>query len=458
MSGSLDDEPRARVSRRAVLGGVGALCAASLDATARALGRTRYGGSIKFAVPWALASMDPHDLGDPVAALFGTAAFDSLYALDAKGSLVAALAESMPTLENGAPRIKLRTGLRTARGVGLDARDFIASLARAGRMGAAALLAPFPAPTVTAADPYTLVFAKGDRNLLARALASPLTAIVPRSFDPAKPDGTGAFMASFAGSTLTLAQNLYAAMGASFIDSIAVSSAADLTTSLRDFEAEKDDVGWLGSGLYGARAGAVPFDLGRAAWIVLQTGAALGAAADPGAAQRLVDALPSARLATLGLGALPAGSASSSWDGPPCDLVYDRSSAHLTEIATTLATILSAPGHEVTARGTSRADVDRRRVTEPVLALGVARPAGPTGLDAWVTLTTFDDPSSAPTSGKTPPKSASLPARSLTKSMRTAVLGEVRVTGGTLPTLQWASEFGGGWSLRRSVVNTRTTP
>lgn len=447
-----------RVSRRALLGGLGAVAAASLDAPAGALGRTRYGGSLRFSVPWALASMDPHDLGDAVAALFGAATFDSLYALDAKGSLVPALAESMPTLESGAPRVKLRSGLRTARGVSLDARDFIASLARAARMGAAALLAPFPAPTVTASDPHTLVFAKGDRNLLARALASPLTAIVPRSFDPRKPDGTGAFAASFGSSSLTLAQNVYAAMGASFIDSIDVSSAPDLTTSLRDFEAEKDDVGWLGSGLYGARAGSVPFDLGRAAWIVLQTSAALGSAGDPGAAQRLVDALPSARLATLGLGALPAGSASTAWDGPPCDLVYDQSSAHLGEIATTVATILSAPGHEVTARGTSRADVDRRRSTDAVLALGVARPIGPTGLDAWLSLTTHDDPSGAVTEGKVLPSSASLPARSLTKSMRTAVLGEVRVTGGTLPTLQWASEFGGGWSLRRSVVNRRTTP
>lgn len=448
----------ARISRRALLGGLGALSASSLDLSARALGRTRYGGSVEFSVPWSLASMDPHDLGDPVAALFGTATFDSLYALDAKGTLVAALAESMPTLENGTPRVKLRTGLRTAHGVGLDARDFIASIARAARMGAAALLAPFPAPTVNAADPSTLVFAKGDRNRLARALASPLTAIVPRSFDPAKPDGTGAFMASFGGSKLTLAQNLYAAMGASFIESIDVSSAPDLTTSLRDFEAEKDDVGWLGSGLYGTRAGSVPFDLGRAAWVVLQTGAALGSSADPGAAQALVDALPSARLAALGLGALPAGSASTTWDGPPCDLIYDRSSAHLGEIATTLASILSAPGHEVTARGTSRADVDRRRTTEAVLSIGVARPIGPTPLDAWLTLTTHDDPSAAVTSGNVLPKAASLPARTLTKSMRTAVLGEVRVTGGTLPTLQWATEFGGGWSLRRSVVSTRSTP
>lgn len=450
-----------RCPRRAILGaGAAAVAGVALGraGAASAQGRTRYGGAISFSIPWSLGAIDPHDLGDPVAALFATAVFDGLYALDAKGNVIPALAETMPTLENGAPKIKLRSGLRTGKGVGLDARDVIASIARAAKMGAAALLAPFPTPTVQPSDPLSITFAKGDRTLLARALASPLTAIVPRTFDLRSPDGTGAFVATTSASSLSLARNLYAAMGAPFLESIAVASAPDLTTSLRDFEAEKDDVGWLGSGLYGARKGAVSFDLGRAAWIVLSTGSALGSSADPGAAQRLVDALPRERLAALGLGVLPAGSASTTWDGPPCDLLYDSSSAHLGEIASTLASVLSTSGHEVTARGTTRADVDHRRRTEPVLALSIVRPLGPTGLDALLSLATHDDASTVATFAKSAPKTAALPARSLTGSLRTAVLGEVHVTGGTLPTLLWASEFGGGWSLRRTVMSASSTP
>ncbi|MFO0617420.1 MAG: hypothetical protein U0414_32790 [Polyangiaceae bacterium] len=451
--------PERVLSRRALLAASGVAVAAATAPRALSLGRTPYGGKLSFSIPWGLGSIDPHDLGDPAAALFGAALFDALYALDAKGGLIAALAETLPTLENGAPRIKLRSGLRTARGTGLDARDVVASLARASRMGAAGALASFPAPTVSATDPLTIAFSKGDRNLLARALASPLTAIVPRSFDPKNPDGTGAFSASLGASSLVLARNLSAAMGPAFLESLTISTAPDLTTSLRDFEAEKDDVGWLGSGLYGARNGSVPFDLGRAAWIVLGTSPALGSPfADPGAAQRLVDALPRARLAPLALGTLPAGSSASTWDGPPCDLLFDQSSAHLSEIATTLAAILSAPGHEVTARGASRAEVDRRRAADAVLSLGVVRPLGPTGPDAWISLATFDDPSSAATTAKSAPKSAALPARSLTSSMRTGVLGELRVTGGTLPTLQWANEIGGSWCLERSSVTSGTTP
>lgn len=441
-----------RVGRRALLGAAAA-GAAGVALRARGQGRTKYGGTLSFSIPWSLGSIDPHDLGDPVAALFSTALFDGLYALDAKGNVIPALAETMPTLENGSPKIKLRSGLRTAKGTGLDARDVLTSIARSTKMGGAGLLAGFPTPTAAPGDPMAITFAKGDRSLLARALASPLTAIVPRSFDPKAPDGTGAFSASTSASSLSLSRNLYAAMGAPYLESLSVMSAPDLTTSLRDFEAEKDDVGWLGTGLYGTRKGAVAFDLGRAAWVVLGTGPGLGSSADPGAAQRLCDALPRGRLATLGLGTLPAGSASTTWDGPPCDLVYDASSAHLTEIASTLASVLSAPGHEVTARGTTRASVDRRRTTDAVLSLSVVRPLGPSGLDALLSLGTFDDPSGAAAFAKSAPKSASLPARTLTGSLRTAVLGELHVTGGTLPTLQWASELGGGWCLRRSVMS-----
>src|SRR5262249_52562806 len=144
-------------------------------------------------------------------------------------------------------------------GSALDARDVVSSIARASKAGAASFLARFGTPTVSPGDALSVVFPKGDRVAVARALASPLTAIVPRGFDPRKPDGTGAFSATLTGGSLLLARNLSAARGASFLESITVTKAPDLTTSLRDFEAQKDDLGWNGALRIASRRGRVRF-------------------------------------------------------------------------------------------------------------------------------------------------------------------------------------------------------
>ena len=107
------------------------------------------------------------------------------------------------------------------------------------------------------------VFGSADPTKLARALASPLYALVPRGFGSSSPDGTGAFRAtSRVASSPSHATPTPPAGGIS--QSIAVYSAPDSKTSLRQFEAERDDVGWLGMGLFGGRKNAARFDCGGA--------------------------------------------------------------------------------------------------------------------------------------------------------------------------------------------------
>src|SRR6185437_13618930 len=317
--------------RRRFLAGLGALAAARLVAprSAAAMGRTPLGGRASFHVPWPTTSLDPHDLHDPMAALFGAAVADPVFAVDATNAPYAALTAGMPAREAGETVVRLREGMRTARLAPLDARDLVFSVERAREHGASALLADIPKPHVRSGDPLAASFGAIEPMHLARALASPLCALLPRHFDPAAPDGTGAFRAELGASGLLLTRNTVAARGPSFLDTIEVAPAPDLKTSLRDFEAEQDDLGWLGMGLHDQRKSAVPFDLGRVAWVVLVIGPDAGPASVPGTAQRLVDAIPPERLAHLALGPLPSSGGDPSWPGPPADMLVDDASPHL---------------------------------------------------------------------------------------------------------------------------------
>jgi peptide/nickel transport system substrate-binding protein len=265
------------------------------------------------------------------------------------------------------------------------------------------------------------------------------------------PDGTGAFRADVSPSGLILTRNLNAARGPAFLDAVEVLPAADLKSSLRAFEAEHDDLGWLGLGLHDPRKGALRFDLGRAAWVVLLTGPDCGPPGLPGAAQRLVDAIPPERLAHLGLGPLPAASGDPAWSGPPVELLVDETAAHLVEVARAVAPVLSAPGHEVTVTPVPRDAVRRRLKGKPALAIDVVRPLGPLPLHAVVALATAEDPLRGRDLAKTPPRlAAGAPARSLTALLRVGVIGDLRVAGGHMPDLAMARAAGEGWDLGAS--------
>jgi peptide/nickel transport system substrate-binding protein len=437
-------------SRRHFLAQLGALAALASSPRALAMGRTPLGGRLSLRLPWPTASIDPHALHDPGGALFGAAIADPLYALDpSNGAPYPALAAALPTREGADTIVRLREGLRSARLINLDARDLIASVERARRRGAAGVLVQVPRPSPHKSDPLAVSFGPTDPGYLARALASPLVALLPTSFDPARPDGTGAFRADIVSGGITLSRNVNAARGHAFLDAIDIASAPDLQTSLRSFEAERDDIGWLGLGLHADRKGAVRFDLGRAAWIVLATSPDAGSFGLPGVAQRLADAFPPERLAHLGLGPLPSASGDPGWGGPPAELLVDAASPHLVEVAKAVAPILSRPGHEVTLAAVPRGDIPARFKGKAALAIQLVRPAGPSPLHTLLALGTAEDPARGRDLGKSPPKLGGNPsARALTSALRVGVIGELRIAGGVVPDVAFARNAGGeGWDL-----------
>ena len=426
--------------------------ALAAPASALAMGRTPLGGRLSFHVPWPTSSLDPHDLRDPLAAIFASAIADPLYGTDASGAPYPALASAMPTREAGKTIVRLREGLHTARGAPLDGRDIVFSVERARARGASAILSSVPRASTHRGDPHAAAFGPIEPHHLARVLSSPMIALVPRRFTPAAPDGTGAFRAVASSGRLLLTRNLSAARGASFLDAIEVHPAPDLKVSLRAFEAERDDLGGLGLGLHDARRGAVRFDLGGAAWVVLHVGPDSGAFAVPGLAQRLVNAIRPERLAHLGLGPLPAPHGDPAWPGPPADLYVDESSPHLLEVARAVAPVLSSPGHEITLTPVPRDAVRRRLRGKAALAIDVVRPIGPSAFHTLVALATAEDPARGRDVARTHPRVAHhASARSLTGLLRVGVIGDLRIAGGQMPDLVFArSPHGDGWDLGAS--------
>lgn len=418
------------MERRAVLAGLAAAAVGSLvPAVARARGRTPYGGRLVLHAPWPLGAVDPHRLDDGAAAFFGSALFDTLYARDVDGALVPSLAESDPVAEGATLRVSLRTDVRFASGVRLDARAAAASLARTRARDGAAWLADVPAPRV---DKGALVFAMRDARRLVRALASPLMAIVPPRFAPDRPDGTGPMRAEIQPTGMLLTRNTSAASGPSFLDAIDIRRAPDLETSLRSFESGADDLGWLGSFLHEPRAGAKSFDGGTVGWAVLRTGRDAGPADTPGTAQSLADGVPHSALASLVVGPpWPQGGAT--WSGPPVDLVVRDDAPWLVEVARALAIALSSASHEVRCVPLPAAEIAQRRSTRAfALMIDVARPAGPGNVGAVLGLAAADDPGAAAALARHPPRGDVAP-RVATRTLRLGVVGEIRLQGGRAP-------------------------
>jgi len=420
------------ISRRAF---VFAAATLALSSTARALPRLAVGGKVAMRVPWSLLAIDPHLTDDPAAAIFSAALFDSLYAVNAAGDPIPALAESLPESDGaGGLRVHMREGLVTAHGSAVDARDAVLAIARARSHGASAWLAALPVPKREGERSFT--FATDDPQALARTLASPLTAIVPLAFDPARPDGTGPFRAERKDASLILTRNSHAALGPSLLDEIHVSPAADLADSLRAFESGADDLGWLGSGLHEPRAGAKAFDAGAVGWALLVVGRDGGSWDAPGIAQRVADGISPSRLSYLAIGQPWSQTSEQGWSGAPIDLLVSMSSPWLVELARAVAAAISRPSHEVTVRPISAADfASRRRSRSFALAIDMTRSFAPGGFASLVALASADPSSSAADLVRHPPKVAEVSPRVLTRTLRLGVLGEIRVQGGRIPDL-----------------------
>lgn len=419
------------IGRRVFLSACAALAAAGAAREALALGRTPYGGVLRMKLPWPIGALDPHALDDPLAALVGPAVADPLYALDESGRPYPTLATALPEASGGVTRFSLRPGLITARGKPLAARDVVFSLARSAARGGAGLLSPFASAEVEPRDPLAVRVPGADPAALARALASPVTAVVPRGFSPLEPDGTGSFVAQPQRGALVLRRNVRAARGAAFLDAIEITQAADLADGLRAFEASNVDVGWLGAGLYRPRAGAVSFEGPLFGWVVLRTGREARGWGAPGVAQQLVDAVPPENLAHLGLRGLPARARGDTrWGGGKAELAVSADAPHLLQIARALAALLGRPGHELTVAPKPRAEIAELSKTKRfALLLDFVRALGPSGPDTQVALLTALDPSLA----RRPPQQSSYEARALTSTLSLGVVGELRVAGAHMP-------------------------
>ncbi len=409
------------LSRRALLATLG------WSALASAFGRTPYGGRLRLAVPWPITSLDPAVLSDGFSALFASAAFDPVYALDAAGNPYPTLADGLPSALAAGCKLSLRPGLKTALGRALGAADLVASIARARSKGAAGVLGEIEAPQALPQEPLSVVFPKSSADAVARALSSPLVSLVPRGFSPLVPDGTGAFKVELGRGRALLTRNLQAARGAAYLDAIEVTSVSDLAELLRGFESAATDVGWFGTGLYRSVKDAVAFETPRYALAVLMSGKGAGAWGAPGTLQALLDAVPAQQLAHLGLRALPAQPAGAlRWGGPPSSIAVLAGAPQLVAAARALASTLSAPGHElsVTEKGADELAV-LRQSQQYALLLDVVRATGPLPRDLELDLRTAASPDAA----RRLPKTASLPPRELGRQLSLGVIGELAVHG-----------------------------
>ncbi len=394
------------------------------------------------------------------AALFGPALFDNLYRATASG-FEPSLAEKEPAPHGNKWRVQLREGVTTAAGKAIVARDVVASIERARSRGASGWLANLGKPRVTGEHEVEFA-ATHDQNLMT-VLASPLVAIVPRDFRPDIPDGTGPFRVALARGEAMFRRNPNAAEGPAFLDEMRVKGSAEVGESLRAFESGRDDLGWLGTGLYEARNGAKLVDAGSLGWVLLATGREAGTWDAPGAAQALADAISYTSIAHLKLGpAWPEGGAER-WQGPPCELLVIDDCPWLIEVAKTLAALVGTPGHEVTAKVLpSQEFAARRKSRRFALALDVARTlstrTATMSFGAYAALAVASDPSSAGTLSKRPPL-GDRPARAHGRQFRVGVVGEVRAEFGRVGHMLVESDPSGGvaWGAAKLETSGRQT-
>lgn len=390
------------------------------------LGRTPHGGVLRLSVPWPVGALDPHAIDDACAALFGAAVAEPLFALDARGRPYPTLAACPPEKGTKGAVLRLRPFLKSGRGQPLDGRDLIYSWQRARARAAAGLLGPYGEPFHDREDGLAVVVPGAEPEALALALCSPVTALVPRGFDPRRPDGTGPFTATLSGNHLRLDRNAFAARGAPWLDAIEVKRATDLADALRAFEAGEVDVGWLGRGLHRPRAGATDFVGPSLGWATLRTGRGARTWGAPGVAQRLLDGIDPARLDHLGLGALPPAQGAARWGGDPAVVLVRNDAPQLGRIAGAVASALGQPGHELTVESRPASEIERRRRDgDYALMVELVRAIGAGAELAQLALLAAADPAMA----RRPPRRAEPSVRVVGRTLSLGVIGEIGVRG-----------------------------
>lgn len=404
---------------------------------AQGRGRTPYGGTLRLNLPLGLRRVDPHDLFDLEASVLGSALFDSLFALDESGRPYPTLAAGLPEVVPGGLQVSLRPNLKSATGRSVEPSDVEFSLKRASRGGARLLLQPFGTPRRARGRRDALLFPTGEPLPLARALASPLVAVVPRGFRPERPDGTGPFAITHQGAGMLLERNARAARGGAFLDAIDVRHSPDLAAALRAFEADEADVGWLASGLHRARQRAEQLDAGKLGWIVLATGRQLGPWAAPGVAQTVLDEAHLDSLSALGLAVQrPKTSTLRLWRGPTTEVLVDAGTPQLLAIARALAEAMGGSGSGLTVNPVPASTLQVKKTTGDYgLLLEFVRVIGRGPGDDARALLTAASLTSAGGSARLDDRSlhaSGEPLNGVTRRLQLGVVGALRLRGAHL--------------------------
>jgi hypothetical protein len=281
------------------------------------------------------------------------------------------------------------------------------------------------APVVSAS--HELRFAESDARRVAERLASPLLAVRGRNGV-----GSGPMRIVSAGGQPTevvLGKNPTSAELAAS-DRIVLRSGT-VAESLRRFEAGADTFAWGARGLHESRAGARTVDGGILGWVVLATGKVAGTWDSAGVAQSLCDGLRPDGLKRFSLGDPWPRVGDGRWGGPPTELLVRSGHPWLEDLGETLAAFLSSPGHDVTLRPVHNAEyILRRRHRDYGLLLTAVRPVARTLHGLHVALAAMDQPRMAEEVARRPPRYANARHRTLGRTLRAGIVGEVRVGGG----------------------------
>ena len=130
-----------------------------------------------------------------------------------------------------------------------------------------------PTPVADPKDGLSVIVPRADPLELASALASPITALLPRNFSRLAPDATGAFVATPTRGALLLQRNLKAARGPAFVVTIEVRQARRSRRRAALVRGREIPT-WDGSAraIIGRAREPLRFDAGVFGWAVLRTG------------------------------------------------------------------------------------------------------------------------------------------------------------------------------------------
>jgi peptide/nickel transport system substrate-binding protein len=407
--------------------------------TALGLGRIPYSGALQLSLPHAVHSIDPHDATDPFAALFADALFEPLYGTDALGRVYPRIAAALPAPHALGAVVALRQNLTTGYGRKLSASDLLFSLRRSRERSGGSVLSRFGEPRLAPDNRESVLFPQTSTTELAQALSSPLTAVVPRGFDPKKPEGCGAFSATLGPRSATFTRNQHAARGPAYLESITFSTRDSLAECLRDFEKGISNVGWLGRGLHRPRSGTRLVEGETGAWVVLHSGRAAGLWGLPGSAGQLLRSLDPAQLSRFGLRLPTRHPTPAQYGGPSCYIFARDDSGYLFELGNAVAGLLSSSTATLTLKTVPASELSAiKRSGDFGFILEVLRQSGPSNSEKQLSLLHAVDPK---LSARPPRHSGDDVVSTTTRTLPLGVVGEMLMTVALESAIQTPSSF-----------------